>query len=62
MMKAEMGITSKEKKVSFAEILNGNYDSVDVRLHNVSVRLANVPGEILPDAVNTQRGFSFKIL
>ena len=28
----------------------------------VIVRLANVPGEILPDAVNTQRGFSFKIL
>lgn len=28
----------------------------------IIVRLANVPGEILPDAVNTQRGFSFKIL
>ncbi len=28
----------------------------------VIVRLANVPGEILPDAVNTQRGFAFKIL
>lgn len=26
------------------------------------VRLANVPGEVLPDAVNTQRGFAFKIL
>ncbi|RYY29182.1 MAG: catalase [Sphingobacteriaceae bacterium] len=28
----------------------------------IIVRLANVPGEILPDAVNTQRGFAFKIL
>lgn len=28
----------------------------------IIVRLANVPGEIIPDAVNTQRGFSFKIL
>ena len=28
----------------------------------VIVRLVNVPGEILPDAVNTQRGFSLKIL
>lgn len=30
--------------------------------YGVIVRLANVPGEIVPDAVNTQRGFSFKIL
>jgi len=30
--------------------------------HPVIVRLANVPGEIVPDAVNTQRGFAFKIL
>lgn len=28
----------------------------------VIVRLANVPGEVIPDAVNTQRGFAFKIL
>lgn len=28
----------------------------------IVVRLANVPGEIVPDAVNTQRGFAFKIL
>ena len=28
----------------------------------IIVRLANVPGEIIPDAVNTQRGFAFKIL
>lgn len=28
----------------------------------VIVRLANVPGEVLPDAVNTERGFAFKIL
>ncbi|RZK24080.1 MAG: catalase [Hymenobacter sp.] len=28
----------------------------------VIVRLANVPGEIVTDAVNTQRGFSFKVL
>ena len=28
----------------------------------VIARLANVPGEIITDAVNTQRGFSFKIL
>ncbi|GAB3702751.1 catalase family protein [Spirosoma flavus] len=28
----------------------------------VIVRLANVPGEIISDAVNTQRGFSFKVL
>lgn len=28
----------------------------------VIVRLANVPGEVVPDAVNTQRGFAFKIL
>ena len=32
------------------------------KTYPVIVRLANVPGEILPDAVNTQRGFSFKIL
>ena len=31
-------------------------------VYPVIVRLANVPGEILPDAVNTQRGFAFKIL
>lgn len=30
--------------------------------YDVIVRLANVPGELLPDAVNTQRGFAFKIL
>ncbi|RZL05558.1 MAG: hypothetical protein EOO89_26170, partial [Pedobacter sp.] len=29
---------------------------------DIIVRLANVPGEIITDAVNTQRGFSFKIL
>ncbi|RZK31089.1 MAG: hypothetical protein EOO63_05035, partial [Hymenobacter sp.] len=28
----------------------------------VIVRLANVPGEIVTDAVNTQRGFAFKVL
>lgn len=28
----------------------------------VIVRLANVPGEIITDAVNTQRGFAFKVL
>ena len=28
----------------------------------VVVRLANVPGEIVSDAVNTQRGFAFKVL
>ena len=28
----------------------------------VIVRLSNVPGEIVPDAVNTQRGFAFKVL
>ena len=28
----------------------------------VLVRLANVPGEIITDAVNTQRGFAFKVL
>lgn len=28
----------------------------------VIVRLANVPGEVITDAVNTQRGFAFKIL
>jgi hypothetical protein len=28
----------------------------------IIVRLANVPGEIISDAVNTQRGFAFKIL
>jgi len=28
----------------------------------IIVRLANVPGEIVTDAVNTQRGFSFKVL
>ena len=28
----------------------------------VIVRLANVPGELDPDSVNTQRGFSFKVL
>ncbi|RZK34009.1 MAG: hypothetical protein EOO57_12025, partial [Hymenobacter sp.] len=28
----------------------------------VIVRLANVPGEIVSDAVNTQRGFAFKVL
>ena len=30
--------------------------------HPVIVRLANVPGEITTDAINTQRGFAFKIL
>ena len=30
--------------------------------YSVIVRLANVPGEVIPDAVNTQRGFAFKIL
>lgn len=30
--------------------------------YGVIVRLANVPGEVVPDAVNTQRGFAFKIL
>lgn len=28
----------------------------------IIVRLANVPGEVITDAVNTQRGFAFKIL
>lgn len=28
----------------------------------IIVRLANVPGEIVTDAVNTQRGFAFKVL
>lgn len=28
----------------------------------IIVRLANVPGEIITDAVNTQRGFAFKLL
>lgn len=28
----------------------------------IIARLANVPGEIISDAVNTQRGFSFKVL
>jgi hypothetical protein len=28
----------------------------------IIARLANVPGEIITDAVNTQRGFSFKVL
>ena len=30
--------------------------------YDVMVRLANVPGEIVPDAVSTQRGLSFKVL
>jgi uncharacterized protein (DUF885 family) len=28
---------------SFAEILNGNYDSLDVRLHHFNIKLKNVP-------------------
>jgi len=28
---------------SFAEILNGNYDTIDTRLRNISIRLASVP-------------------
>lgn len=28
---------------AFAEILNGNYDSLDVRLHNFYIKMANIP-------------------
>src|SRR5690606_6011688 len=28
---------------SFAEILNGTYDSLDVRLHNLGIKLKNIP-------------------
>jgi len=29
---------------AFAEILNGNYDSLDVRLRNFNLKMANIPG------------------
>ncbi|MBE7170778.1 MAG: catalase family protein [Williamsia sp.] len=43
-----------------AELAQGLFAKGGV--YPVIARLANVPGEVLPDAVNTQRGFSFKIL
>ncbi len=54
--------------VGFLEVLDGLPEPLRQGLfampkrYDVMVRLANVPGEIVPDAVSTQRGLSFKVL